>query len=35
MGNCEPEVAQVATVTTAPNDDDGFARAVERYLLPT
>ena len=34
MGNCDPEVRQAATVTTARNDDEGFARAVEQYLLP-
>jgi hydroxymethylpyrimidine pyrophosphatase-like HAD family hydrolase len=33
MGNCEPEVSQVADVTTATNADEGFARAVEQYLL--
>jgi Cof subfamily protein (haloacid dehalogenase superfamily) len=33
MGNCEPEVRQVAKVTTAGNDDEGFARAVAQYLL--
>jgi Cof subfamily protein (haloacid dehalogenase superfamily) len=33
MGNGEPEVQQAATVTTAANDEDGFARAVEQYLL--
>jgi hydroxymethylpyrimidine pyrophosphatase-like HAD family hydrolase len=33
MGNCEPEVRQVANVTTAGNDDEGFARAVAQYLL--
>jgi HAD superfamily hydrolase (TIGR01484 family) len=34
MGNCEPEVSQVATVTTARNDDEGFARAIDQYVLP-
>ena len=33
MGNCEPEVAHVASVTTARNDDEGFARAIDDYLL--
>jgi Cof subfamily protein (haloacid dehalogenase superfamily) len=34
MGNGEAEVRQAATVVTATNDNDGFARAVDRYLLP-
>jgi Cof subfamily protein (haloacid dehalogenase superfamily) len=34
MGNCDADVAEVADVTTATNDDDGFARAVEQHLLP-
>jgi hypothetical protein len=33
MGNGEAEVRQAATVVTAANDDDGFARAVEEYVL--
>jgi len=33
MGNCDPEVQQAATVMTATNDDEGFARAVDEYLL--
>lgn len=33
MGNGEPEVQHAATVTTAANDDDGFAHAVDQYLL--
>ena len=34
MGNGEPEVQQAAKVLTAANDDDGFARAIDEYLLP-
>jgi Cof subfamily protein (haloacid dehalogenase superfamily) len=33
MGNCEPEVRDVANVATAGNDDEGFARAIDQYLL--
>ena len=33
MGNGEAEVQHAANVTTAGNDDDGFARAVDQYLL--
>ena len=33
MGNGEPEVQRAAQVTTAGNDDDGFARAIDQYLL--
>ena len=33
MGNGRPAAKAAATVMTAGNDEDGFARAVERYLL--
>jgi Cof subfamily protein (haloacid dehalogenase superfamily) len=33
MGNCDPEVQHAADVMTARNDDEGFARAVDQYLL--
>jgi Cof subfamily protein (haloacid dehalogenase superfamily) len=33
MGNAAPDVKEQATLTTASNEDDGFAKAVERYLL--
>jgi Cof subfamily protein (haloacid dehalogenase superfamily) len=35
MGNASPEVHRAARRVTATNEDDGFARAVERYVLPT
>jgi Cof subfamily protein (haloacid dehalogenase superfamily) len=34
MGNGEAEVQQAATVVTVANDDDGFAHAVDQYILP-
>ena len=34
MGNCDAEVQHAADVMTATNADDGFARAVDQYLLP-
>lgn len=33
MGNAAPEVKLVANATTATNDDDGVALAIERYVL--
>jgi Cof subfamily protein (haloacid dehalogenase superfamily) len=33
MGNCDPEVQHAADVMTATNADEGFARAVEEYVL--
>jgi len=33
MGNATPEVQAHASVVTASNEDDGFARAVERFIL--
>jgi Cof subfamily protein (haloacid dehalogenase superfamily) len=33
MGNAAPEVQQQAQFVTASNEDEGFAKAVERYLL--
>jgi Cof subfamily protein (haloacid dehalogenase superfamily) len=34
MGNADPEVQRAATHVTATNDEDGFAEAVERFILP-
>lgn len=34
MGNAGVEVQRAATHVTASNDDDGFAAAVDRYILP-
>lgn len=33
MGNATPEVKALAQATTSSNDDDGFAAAIERYIL--
>jgi hydroxymethylpyrimidine pyrophosphatase-like HAD family hydrolase len=33
MGNAAPEVQQQATVVTDSYEDEGFAKAVERFLL--
>jgi Cof subfamily protein (haloacid dehalogenase superfamily) len=33
MGNADPEVKQAAHQVTASNDDEGFAKAVDRYIL--
>jgi Cof subfamily protein (haloacid dehalogenase superfamily) len=33
MGNAEPAVKRAADVVTDANDDDGFANAVERFVL--
>jgi len=35
MGNASPDVQGKADVVTAPNDDEGFATAVDRFVLPT
>jgi len=35
MGNAEPEVQQRAQFVTASNEEDGFASAIERWVLPT
>ena len=34
MGNSDPEVQRAARRVTATNDEDGFADAVERFILP-
>ena len=34
MGNADPEVQQAASRTTDTNDNDGFAAAVRRFVLP-
>ena len=34
MGNAGPEVRQAADVMTASNEEEGFAVAVERWMLP-
>ena len=33
MGNASPEVQKQATYVTSSNEDEGFASAVEKYLL--
>jgi Cof subfamily protein (haloacid dehalogenase superfamily) len=33
MGNATREIKALAQATTASNDDDGFAKAIERYVL--
>ena len=33
MGNATPEIKAVAQATTLSNDEDGFAVAIERYIL--
>jgi hydroxymethylpyrimidine pyrophosphatase-like HAD family hydrolase len=35
MGNADREVQRAARHVTASNEDEGFARAIERYVLPT
>jgi Cof subfamily protein (haloacid dehalogenase superfamily) len=35
MGNSDPEAKRAADQTTASNEDEGFAQAVERFILPT
>jgi hypothetical protein len=34
MGNASPEVQRAARVVTTTNQDEGFANAVERFILP-
>jgi hydroxymethylpyrimidine pyrophosphatase-like HAD family hydrolase len=34
MGNASPEVQRQATHVTASNDDEGFAKAIEEFVLP-
>ena len=34
MGNADPQVRQAAHAITDTNDNDGFAQAVERFILP-
>jgi len=34
MGNASPEVQRAARRVTASNEDEGFANAVERFVLP-
>jgi len=34
MGNASPEVKRLADASTLANDEDGFATAVERLILP-
>ena len=34
MGNATEEVQRHATYVTASNEDDGFAKAVEQFILP-
>jgi hypothetical protein len=34
MGNANPEVQKSATFVTASNEEEGFAKAVEGFILP-
>jgi len=34
MGNASPEVRRRATFVTASNEDEGFAKAIEEFILP-
>jgi Cof subfamily protein (haloacid dehalogenase superfamily) len=34
MGNASPEVQRQATCVTASNEDEGFAKAIEEFILP-
>jgi hydroxymethylpyrimidine pyrophosphatase-like HAD family hydrolase len=34
MGNAEPEVQRAARRVTASNEDEGFAKAIEQFVLP-
>jgi Cof subfamily protein (haloacid dehalogenase superfamily) len=34
MGNADPEVKQAANKITASNEEEGFAQAVEHFVLP-
>jgi hypothetical protein len=33
MGNAAPDVRERARAVTTSNDDEGFARAIERFIL--
>jgi len=35
MGNASPDVQRAATFVTTSNTEDGFARAMERFVLRT
>ena len=35
MGNADPEAKEAADEITASNEDEGFAKAVDRFVLPT
>jgi Cof subfamily protein (haloacid dehalogenase superfamily) len=35
MGNASPEVQAAATYVTATNEDEGFAKSIEKYILTT
>jgi hypothetical protein len=34
MGNASPEVQKAATYVTASNEQEGFATAVDKFILP-
>jgi hydroxymethylpyrimidine pyrophosphatase-like HAD family hydrolase len=34
MGNASEEVRRAATFVTASNEDEGFAKAIEEFILP-
>jgi hydroxymethylpyrimidine pyrophosphatase-like HAD family hydrolase len=34
MGNASEEVQRQATYVTASNEDEGFAKAIEEFILP-
>jgi hydroxymethylpyrimidine pyrophosphatase-like HAD family hydrolase len=34
MGNAAPEVRRAADFTTGRNDEEGFAQAIDRIILP-
>jgi hypothetical protein len=34
MGNAEPEVQNAATYVTSSNEKEGFAEAVDKFILP-
>jgi len=34
MGNASDEVKRQATCVTAANEDEGFAKAIEQFILP-
>jgi hypothetical protein len=35
MGNADPEAKEAADVVTDSNEDEGFAKAIDRFVLPT